>query len=97
MVGTLTKIANGHSSYNIADADQNDIYKIADILIKTFGFKMAATPVAGPDGTYWETQKDNIKLTLGWDIWSGIFLMSQCSAGDEYVAQIGSFIDNIVV
>lgn len=56
---------------------------------------MAAAPVAGLDGIYWETQKDKRKLTVGWDIRSGLFLMSQCLEGDETVAQIGRFIDNM--
>lgn len=95
MAGTFTRTASGHNSYNISDGEQNDIYKIADILEREFGFKMAAVPVAGLDGIYWETQKDEIELIAGWDIWSGLFVMSQCFAGDEAVAQIGSFIDNM--
>lgn len=46
---------------------------------------MDTSPVAGMEGVYWGAQKDKFRLTLGWDIWSGIFIMSHCLDGDEYV------------
>ena len=88
MKGKLMKAANGFYSYEIFDGDQNQIFAFADILTKQFGFQMVDAPVAGLDNVYWDATKSNVKITVGWDIWSGAFIMAHCPAGSEYVGKI---------
>ena len=88
MNGKLMKTSNGFNSYEISDADQNYIFVLADILTKRFDFHMVNAPVVGLDGVYWEATKKNVKLTVGWDIWSGAFVMAHCSEGSEYVERL---------
>jgi hypothetical protein len=86
--GKLHKTASGFYSYDIVEADNDFIYKLANVLTKQFGFDMVNTPMTGLDGVYWDAIKKNVKLTVGWDNWSGAFVMAHCSEGDEYVAKI---------
>jgi len=90
MNGKLTKTSNDYNSYEISDADQNYIFVLADILTKRFDFHMVNAPVVGLDSVYWEATKKNVKLTVGWDIWSGAFVMAHCSEGSEYVERLES-------
>ena len=88
MKGELKKIANGYKSYDISGAEQNHIFEFADILTKQFGFHMIGAPVAGCDGVYWVAFKESIQLTVGWDIWSGAFVMAHCRKGNKYIEDI---------
>jgi len=81
----LRKLDNGLYSYEIFEADQNYIFTLADILEKQHSFRMISAPMVGLDGIYWEMSRGNIKLTVGWDIWSGAFIMANCLNGNKYI------------
>ena len=88
MDGKLRKLKNGLYSYEILEADQNHIFIFADVLEKQFNFRMANAPMAGLDGVYWEASNGSVKLTVGWDIWSGAFVMADCLIGNEYIEKL---------
>jgi len=90
MDGKLIKLENGFSSYEIFEADQNHIFVFADILEKQFDFQMINAPLLGLDGVYWEASKGNVKLNVGWDIWSGAFIRANCLAGNGYIEKIAT-------
>lgn len=72
MIGKIVTTESGFKSCEIYEADNQFIYKIADILVDRFEFQIIGVPVAGLDEVYWNFSKDGtLKLTLGWDIWSG--------------------------
>ena len=91
MDGKLRKLENGFSSYEIFEADQNHIFIFADILEKQFSFRMINTPMLGLDSVYWEASKGSVKLTVGWDIWSGAFSMANCLSGNGYVEKVATY------
>jgi hypothetical protein len=95
MEGKLNIIKNGFYSYDIYEADQNYIYQIADILTKQHGFSMVNSPVIGLDCVYWDFNKNNIKLTLGWDIWSGAFIFAHCLNGNDYIKIVSDYFNNL--
>ncbi|MDR1701959.1 MAG: hypothetical protein LBR56_04220 [Sporomusaceae bacterium] len=96
MKGRLSKIPNGYYSYDISEADQSYIFKFADVLTKQFGFSTHRPPVCGLDGVYWDIEKENIILTLGWDIWSGVFVFARCVDGNQYVCDFADFYNNLL-
>ena len=87
MEGKLGKAENGYCTYDISNAEQDYIFVLADILTKRFGFHMA-TPIPGLDGVYWDAVKEDVKLTVGWDVWSGAFVMANCMNGNEYIEKL---------
>jgi hypothetical protein len=89
--GKLTQTASGFNSYEIFEGEEDYIFTFADILTKHFGFRTVDTPVAGLEGVYLDVVKNNIKLTVGWDIWSGAFVNAHCSTGNEYVKKIADY------
>lgn len=96
MEGKFCTTANGFKSYEIFDADENSIFNFADILEQEFQFTKFKVPVVGLDGIYWDFYKDEEMITLGWDNWSGIFIMSNSELGDLLVTQIGNYINSIL-
>ena len=97
MNGKLNKLSNGRSSYDVSEADENYIFIFANILRNQYGFDLAQNPVPGLDGVYWEAAKDGIRLTIGWDIWSGAFVFAHCSVGDEYIEKIAYYFDIVQI
>jgi hypothetical protein len=96
MNGKINRISNGHISYDIYKAPAVFLVNIADFLTKRFDLTLVSPkPIVGPDGSYLEFRKGNIRITAGWDIWSGCFIQAYCSGGDELVGDIGSYLDTL--
>ena len=88
--------ANGHHEYWISDAIPQFLYKAADVLQEKFHFSKMKEPVGNPDHIISECSKDGITLLLGWDIWSGFYVLSDSANADEVVVQIGKYFDSII-
>jgi len=95
MDGKIHKI-NGFNSYEVFHAEQDQIFVFADILEKQLGFSMETSPVIGLDGIYWNSKKQGIKLEVGWDNWSGAFVMSFCSRGSDYVEKLATICEGML-
>lgn len=94
--GALHKISSGFLSYEFFEAKEDLIYDIGASLINYFGFKEQFTPAVGLDSIFWDFCRDDVKLTVGWDIWSGCFIMSNCKKGDEFIAQYQIYVENLL-
>jgi len=91
MNGLLHKTAEGHDSYEIYEADQDFIFRFAEILTTRFGFELTGDrPAVGLDEIYLDAKKGSIRLTIGWDNWSGAFVFAHCSEGDGYIEKIAN-------
>ena len=93
MKGKIHLIHNGHKSYEIFDEDESFIFKMADVFIDKFGFEGKKMPLIGLDGCYMDFYKKHIRITIGWDNWSGCFAMGYCNEGDDYITELGTYID----
>ncbi len=94
--GSLQKTANGHASYEIYNASPEIILKIADLISARFGFTLLDLPGIGLDVVITRSRKGEIELTLGWDIWSGFYLMGSSLEGDLKVKEIGGYLDSVI-
>jgi len=100
MQGRLHKNASGNNSYEIHKADSEYIFEFANVLRDCYEFgavKRSSNPAYNFDCIFWDFQKDNILLTVGWDIWSGAFVFAHCSKGDEYIEKIATHFDNLLI
>lgn len=89
--GTICLISNGHKSYEIFEADETFTLKMAEVLIDKFEFKNQHEPLVGLDGCYMDLYRGQVKVTVGWDNWSGCFAMAYCHEGDSYIAKLGEY------
>ncbi|NQX57944.1 hypothetical protein [Paenibacillus qinlingensis] len=90
--GKHIKTSKGYNSYEIYDADLSHVHKIAAIVTERFRF-IHGTPVIGLEQVFLEFVKDGVNITIGWDIWSGCFVMAHDSVGDKYIEVIGNYLD----
>jgi hypothetical protein len=94
--GFFCKAANGRQCYEIDQATPEFIYEAANILIQKFGFSEPKRPVVGLDEVITECAKDERKLFLGWDNWSGFYVLANSPEDDDFVKEFGSFLDTII-
>lgn len=90
--GVLRKTFKGFNCYEIEDADANYIFKLAVLVTEKFQFTQEQTIIV-LEQMFIDAVKDDVMITIGWDVWSGCFLMAYDKAGDIHVQEIGSYLD----
>lgn len=94
--GKFYETANGHKTYEIFYASPNILYEIGHILVNRFGCTKLALPVIGLDTVITKCQRENIELDLGWDNWSGFYILANSIEGDRLVEEIGTYLDTLI-
>ena len=94
--GAFYKTENGRQSYEIYRATSEFIFVAAKILHEQFGFSKSHTPIVGLDEVITDCKREGIKLLLGWDIWSGFYVMADSQAGDAIVDEVGTYLNSII-
>lgn len=94
MIGQFNRTASGRNSYEIYEASDELIYKIVDILQEQFGFT-SRLPVWGLDEIYINCNRSDTIITVGWDQWTGCFVMATSEHGDPVVDQIGDYLNSM--
>ncbi|GEM_PF-1153060 len=90
------KAANGRQSYELYQATSALIPVVAEILRQRFGFSECKPPFVGLDEALTECEKGDSKLLLGWDNWSGFYIMADSEVDDLMMFEIGSYLDSII-
>lgn len=94
LIGRLNQTAEGFDSYEIFEADSSFVFTIATWIQPAFELDAYEMPTFGLDSVYlplW--QGDAINITIGWDNWSGCFVMAHSEAGNELVRHIAAYLD----
>jgi hypothetical protein len=90
--GNFSKTTEGHETYDIYHAEAEHIFPVATMIEKKFGFKPLQLPIFALDSAYIELIRNDVKIIVGWDIWSGLFVMSTDIKGDTVVHEIGEYL-----
>ena len=96
LTGKFHQTANGRRSYEIFNAAPEIIFPISEILSIEFDCTPPQIPTIGVDAVITECHKDNIKLNLGWDNWSGFYIFAESQQGDALIDKIGSHINELL-
>lgn len=86
--GHLHTVANRHLSYEIAEAEAEFIHVLVEHLQQQFGLGTVSQAVMGIDEVILEVKLQGVRLGIGWDNWSGAYVMAYCSQGDSLVEKI---------
>jgi len=88
--------ANGHRTYDVQYLGPQFVTKAGEILQDRFGFGPLVERVVGLDAVITECKKGDLILHLGWDNWTGFYVMADSLAGDLVVDQFGDYVDSIL-
>lgn len=96
LTGNFFETASGGLSYEIGEADSTALPKIAKLIEQQFAF-VPERFLDGIDVLWLDYRRDDLKITIGWDIWSGCFVMAASGpdylAADPVIREIGEFLE----
>jgi len=70
------------------DKTAEGIFEVIKLLEKRFTVEYNNKCAAGLDGVYFSAMINNEKVTIGWNIWSGVFIMSEDEKGNDVIEDI---------
>ena len=88
--GKIITIASGRLSYEIADAKPEFVPILGELIQNKLGFRPVGLPAIGLSEVASEIKLEDIKLGLGWDNWSGAYVMAYCDRGDSHIKKIAN-------
>lgn len=94
LTGRFSETFTGLKTYEIYEASASILPVIAALLRDNFGFTVQSL-IDGIDVFYLDCVRPDCHLTIGWDGWSGCFIMPLGPAPDwgKLLAEIGAFLD----
>ena len=93
--GQFRQTASGRQSYEIANADWMMVASLVKIATEFFGFT-SRLPVYGFEELYIDCKRDNLEITVGWEYWSGCFVMGYSPESDEFVRVMGDYVEHMM-
>lgn len=96
MAWKLIQVSNGHKSFENFTLVADDVFAFLHQLKSYFQERLDAREKMGLEtlsSVATEIWIDGAKLTVGWDNWSGLFIMAWDSDGDRIVSEIEGFIN----
>ncbi|AWF81002.1 hypothetical protein BTJ40_09355 [Microbulbifer sp. A4B17] len=92
--GKTVTVSNGHLSYEILDAKSEFVPVLGELLQNQFGYLPVGSPAIGLSEVVAEIELNGTKLGLGWDNWSGAYVMAYCESGDSLIKTIASYLSD---
>lgn len=96
LTGKIVTISNGFLSYEIFNAKSDFVPVMGELIQNQFGFNPVDLPAIGLSEVVCEVEFSGVKLGLGWDNWSGAYVMAHCAKGDEFIKKIASYLNNVI-
>jgi hypothetical protein len=103
LTGKLYTTPLGRASYEISDAESPYVFTVLEVLQNRFGFDDVGLPRMGLGEVTVQcrrsadTDRHEAVLVVGWDNWSGCYVMSVNAADDALVAEFGRHMDERVL
>ena len=88
------KNASGRASYEV-EAEVDFLSEFSKVL-EGLGFAKYRPPIVGLDQVFLDFKNGDVRLTIGWDNWSGCFVFAWEPEGDPFVIEAGRQIDLLV-
>lgn len=93
MAWTKSKTASGFLTLDNLTLESESLPDVLDSLKEHFGERLTIGGKFGldMDSAAFELNIDGIRVTVGCDIWSGVFIMAWDNAGNKIIEEIESF------
>ena len=93
--GHCTQNGSGRASYEVFEAEVNFLSEFSKVL-EGLGFATYRQPIVGLDEVFLDYTNGDVRLTIGWDNWSGCFVFAWEPEGDPFVIEAGRQIALVV-
>lgn len=88
----IVKTVNGRKSCDNFELGSSDILSVLSVIEKYYEIDYADNGALGQNVAAFDFHIDGKCMTIGWDNWSGIFIMSHDPSGDIMVEKIYEFL-----
>lgn len=88
----ILELHNGEFSCENIAINSDELMDILNLLGKEFDVDYNNRSAAGFDGVYIDVKINGYSVTVGWDVWSGVFIMSNDVSGNDTIKQIYSLL-----
>lgn len=88
----LQKCPKGEFTCDNSAKSAEDIPELIKVLEKKFSVKYDEKGAVGLDGVYFSVTIDEEQVTIGWDIWSGVFIMSKDIKGNNVIEAVYEYL-----
>lgn len=87
MAWKLCRISSGHLSLDNSELESDKIFEVLSAIEQKLGNKPEFGGKSGiiPSAAAVELRVNGARITVGWDNWSGIFIMAWDSEGDRII------------
>lgn len=94
MMWVKSKTASGFLTLDNSGFTEENLTEVLNNLKANFGSRLTSGGEFGLNGdsAAFELKVDGIRITMGYDIWSGVFIMAWDNAGDKIIEEIESFL-----
>lgn len=94
MAWVKSKTASGFLTLDNSGLTSDNLMQVLDSLREYFGERLESGDKFGMnmDSAAFELNIDAIRVTVGCDIWSGVFIMAWDNAGNKIIEEIESFL-----
>lgn len=94
LTGKTATISNGHLSYEVHNANSEFVPVLATLLQEQLGISPVSLPGISASEVALKMELNGIELDIGWDVWSGVYVMARCEQGDLLVRRLASYLDD---
>lgn len=70
----------------------DDIFDVLNVLKMEFSIEYNEKAIAGLDGVYFAVTINREEVTVGWDIWSGVFIVAKNDSRNTVVESVYRFL-----
>ena len=90
----MCKLPSGCNSLDNDELEADAVSDVFDLLKAQIGKRLSVSSMVGlsSDSLAGEFTVDGVSLTLGWDIWSGVFIMAHDSGGNKILGEISALL-----
>lgn len=94
MTWIKSRTASGFLTLDNSGFTEEKLTEVLNNLKANFGGRLTSGGELGLNGdsAVFELRIDGIRITMGYDIWSGAFIMAWDNAGDKIIQEIESFL-----
>lgn len=87
-LGEFFETDDGHLSYELEEFEAAMVFPVASRIQRRFGFAPSAPHDFEPEAELIDLIRDGVRIAVGWNDWSGLYVMASDAAGDAWLKEI---------
>ena len=92
LAGGWSTTATGRPSFEVFAASPEMVFAVLKLSARV-GFTVVRGPGVGLDCVIAEIERERVRICVGWDIWSGVYVFASDERGDDAVRELAKLVE----